>query len=29
MAATRLVAVIAVLFVALLCLGIAGDVGFR
>ncbi len=27
--ATRLVAVLAVLFVALLCLGVAGDVGFR
>ena len=27
--ATRLVAVLAVLFLALLCLGVAGDVGFR
>ena len=27
--ATRLVAVLAVLYVALLCLGVAGDVGFR
>ena len=27
--ATRLVAVLAILFLALLCLGVAGDVGFR
>lgn len=27
--ATRLVAVLAVLYLALLCLGVAGDVGFR
>ncbi len=29
MAATRIVGVVALLFVALLCLGVAGDVGFR
>lgn len=29
MAATRIVGLIAVLFIALLCLGVAGDVGFR
>jgi hypothetical protein len=27
--ATRMVAVLAVLFLALLCLGVAGDVAFR
>lgn len=29
MAATRIVGLVAILFVALLCLGVAGDVGFR
>jgi hypothetical protein len=29
MAATRIVGVVALLFVALLCFGVAGDVGFR
>lgn len=29
MAVTRIVGLIAVLYIALLCLGVAGDVGFR